>query len=251
MREEPYYPELIHSYEVKEYRRAQIRAEICELLRDEFYTVTEIVIHLGGYKSRQGASKVLNQMVREGLLIRHQIKSLGGRGLVLWGITKFGACYYLREEEIERRIKYFDPSKVSLSTLEHKIEIQKAKILLKNQEFYVCRLKDHEFKKKEPDFLFTHHSFDNKYYAGEVELTIKTKKRYIEIFKNYYRDKCYLESSMNECLEQVFWITKTDSDATRLIKIFKFISENKCSEEICELHTVMTIHEFNEMILET
>ena len=249
MSESTNYPELIHSHENKEERRAHIRYEICTLLTDEFYTVIDIVIFLGGYKSRQGASKVLNQMVRQGLLVRYPIKSLGGRGLVLWGITKLGAHYYLKEKDLDYRVKYFDPSKVSLTTLDHKLTIQKAKIILSNQGFYICRLKDHEFKKKEPDFLFQNLSEYHKYYAGEVELTIKTKKRYIEIFKNYYREKCYLESSMKESLEQVFWITKTDIDAIRLLKIFKFISEGKCSEEICNLHTVMTIDGFNKMVI--
>ena len=55
MSKEPYYPELIHSYEQKERRRADTRLQICELSRDEFYTVTEVIIYLCGYRSRQGA----------------------------------------------------------------------------------------------------------------------------------------------------------------------------------------------------
>ena len=249
MSKEPYYPELIHSYEQKERRRADTRLQICKLLRDEFYTVTEVIIYLCGYRSRQGASKVLNQMVREGLLVRYQIKSLGGRGLVLWGITKYGACYYLREEEIERRIKYFDASKVSLSTLEHKIEIQNTKIFLEQNDFMFFSLKEFDFRSKKPDLLFSNFDQDD-YYAVEVEFTIKSKKRYIEIFKQYFQDKQYLQLSMNENLEQVFWLTKTESDAKRLINIFQFISENKCSKEMSELHCVMTLASFKKMINE-
>jgi hypothetical protein len=97
---------------------------ILKFLRVETCTTPEITQSLLNQKSIQASYQILNRMVAQKLLTKYTLPVIHGRGVLLFGITNFGLAYGWDVDETPEFRPTFQPSKVSLTTLQHKFDIQ-------------------------------------------------------------------------------------------------------------------------------
>lgn len=212
----------------------KVRTAMLNFLSDETYTTVDIIQKLVGYKSKQGANGVLKKLANEGLVKEHRMKNFAGRGLVLWGITTRGMYAINDPDDLPERVRGFEPSRVSLATLDHKLEIQLVKIYLKEIGWPIKNIDNNLWDKKLPDIICSKPSQPNELIALEIELTIKSQKRYGDIITTY-------KSVQNEQqeLRRVVWLTDSDRAAAQLKGIFEKL-DNSC----LELHRFMSLSKF-------
>jgi hypothetical protein len=211
---------------------AKIRVSLLEFLNDESFTTADVVQRLVGYKSKQGALGVLQKLTKEGLIKHHKMKNFAGGNLNLWGITPKGIYAINDPDELPTRVRGFEPSRVSLATLDHKIQIQLLKIYIKELGWSVKKLNPSIWDRKIPDIICTKPDQDEELIALEVELTIKSQKRYADIITSYKSDHL-------DTLRRVVWLTETEKAASQLKNIFR-----KLDDSCLDLHRFMSIDAF-------
>lgn len=205
-------------------RRAKARAkedQILDFLSTETYSDSKNLALLIGL-GVQSTKITLTKMEVKGWLTSAVI-SLGGRGIGIkyWGITEQGLFEQTEEQSVGRWVhgKHFLPSMVNAITLPHKFAIQTAilqrdvaiatGLALKGVRRSDIPAKDsikfdsswHHYSSKEvdlstlsrkkliiPDVIFKARMHVDVIFAVEVELTIKTAKRYKAIFVGHYRN---------------------------------------------------------------
>ncbi len=210
----------------------KVRIAILAFLSDETYTTVEVIQKLVGYKSKQGANGVLQKLAKDGLLKHHKMKNFAGRGLSIWGITTRGMYAINDPDELPDRVRGFEPSRISLATLDHKLQIQLVKIYLNELDWSVKQIDTNIWDKKLPDIVCTKPSQEDELIALEIELTIKSQKRYGDIITIY-------KSAQQQNLRRVVWLTETDKAAAQLRNIFKALDES-----CLELHRFMSLDAF-------
>jgi hypothetical protein len=205
-------------------RRAKARAkeaQILDFLSIETYSDSKNLALLIGL-GVQSTKITLAKMEAKGWLTSAVI-SLGGRGVGIkyWGITPQGLFEQAEEESVDRMIyaKHFQPSMVNAITMPHKFAMQTV-ILQRDlaiatgmalkgvrRSHFPARdsigfegsyLHYHDkdvdlsaLNRKKliiPDGIFKAHVSEDLVVAVEVELTIKTAKRYKAIFAGHYRN---------------------------------------------------------------
>jgi hypothetical protein len=205
-------------------RRAKARAkeaQILDFLSIETYSDSKNLALLIGL-GVQSTKITLAKMEAKGWLSSAVI-SLGGRGVGIkyWGITPQGLFEQAEEQSIGRLVhgKHFQPSMVNAITMPHKFAIQTAilqrdvaiatGLALKGVRRSDIPTKDsigfgsswvHYYGKDVdlstlnrkklviPDIIFKARLSRDLVFAVEVELTIKTAKRYKAIFAGHYRN---------------------------------------------------------------
>lgn len=212
----------------------KVRVVILQFLNDETYTTAEIIQRLVGYKSKQGADGVLKKLANDGLLKHHKMKNFAGRGLSIWGITARGIYAINDPHELPDKVRGFEPSRISLATLDHKLQIQLVKIYLNELGWSIISIDPNIWDKKLPDILCTKPSEEFEQIALEIELTIKSQKRYGDIITTY-KSMQYGQQS----LRRVVWLTETEKAAAQLRSIFKGLDES-----CLELHRFMSLDAF-------
>ena len=205
-------------------RRAKARAkeaQILDFLSIETYSDSKNLALLIGL-GLQSTKITLAKMEAKGWLTSAVI-SLGGRGVGIkyWGITPQGLFEQAEEESVERVIyaKHFQPSMVNAITMPHKFAMQT--VILQREVAIATGLTLKEIRRSDfpsrdsihfegswlyyygknvdlstlnrkkliiPDVIFKARVNEDVVFAVEVELTIKTAKRYKAIFAGHYRN---------------------------------------------------------------
>lgn len=224
-----------------------VRESLLLFLQQYPYAVTEAIQAFLNYKTERGTTGLLKRLVQHGYVKHHKMKNLAGRGLNLWGLT-VKAIYAINDPaSLPKRVRGFEPSRVSLATLPHTTETQRVHAALWNtyRKVWVPKLSEKAKRLRErigkstrlADLAYCEKN--DEYAEIEVELTIKSRRRYKEIL-SIYMD--YHESERYT----VVWLTKTGDDARRLRSIFAEVSEFYGGEARISygLHQINTIDEF-------
>lgn len=201
-------------------RTAAKRRAILRFLREEIYTTREVVQELLGVASTP-AKMTLAAMVRDGLLRMEQVDCPNGWRPFLWGITPEGQAiaFDLATEQPNERV--FEPGRVGLTVVRHTITIQLCQIRAERSGWtnWVAGDKIGLWEKDQgrPDALAT--APNGERLAIEVELTLKTTKRYEAVLWDRLRQV----RAGN--FDRICWITDSVDRARRLESIIKKISE--------------------------
>ena len=179
---------LIKSPQERALRADRNRKMLWDFLMIHTYSDLETLAHHIDAKTKPVASRILKKWIFEGWIKKVEIKNKFGR----WWL--FGITTKALKGEIKKRA--FQPSKVNLRTLEHTLKCQRASsYFLKHKAFNednykMVNIESGDLKKygitHRPDMIIQN---KNKKLIGficvEVELSLKSKPRYDEIFKAY------------------------------------------------------------------
>ncbi|MEQ1766057.1 MAG: hypothetical protein ABL859_01390, partial [Methylotenera sp.] len=116
---------MINSYQQRLIRAQTKREVVLRFLRDETWSN---LINLAGVLglSEPAAFKTICQMERDGFLLRFKVIALRRS---LWGITPQGLAFAWSENETMQIRPYFEPSKLSVMTIAHYLDIQRARLI--------------------------------------------------------------------------------------------------------------------------
>lgn len=172
-------------------RSQQKREAVLKFLRDEVWSTSEIIAEVMGVKTRQAVNKLLLTLMHEEKVKRATIDVGAGRGITLWGLTTHGLAFSFDEDEEIKDIPVFEPSRVAVSTLPHRLDIQKARLkALANgwKDWTPCDrgefIKTHGVQHR-PDALAVNP--EGELVAIEVERTIKTRSRYQQVIASHLK----------------------------------------------------------------
>ena len=204
---------LINSYQQRCVRMQTKRETVLRFLRDETWSNLK---NLSGvlYISEPAAFKTLGQMERDGFLLRYKVTSLR---LSLWGITPQGLAFAWAEDETMQIRPYFEPSKLSVMTIPHHLDIQRARLIAERSGWtnWIPGNRLPKDIKKRPDAIALNP--EGQTIAVELERTIKTLKRYEAIFS------IYLQQMKRDEYFQVHYVCSNASFVPRLIRMFELI----------------------------
>ena len=204
---------LINSYQQRCVRTQTKREAVLRFLRDETWSnLTNLAGVLG--LSDPATFKTICQMERDGFLLRYKVTSLR---LSLWGITPQGLAFAWTEDEIMQIRPYFEPGKLSVMTIPHYLDIQRARLIAERSGWtnWIPSNRLPKDIKKRPDAIATNPQ--NQIVAIELERTIKTLKRYEAIFA------IYLQMMKRDEYAKVHYVCPDASFAPRLIRMFELI----------------------------
>lgn len=204
---------LINSYQQRCVRTQNKREMILRFLRDETWSnLTNLAGVLG--LSEPAAFKTLQQLERDGFLLRYKVSSLR---LSLWGITPQGLAFAWAEDEAMQIRPYFEPGKLSVMTIPHYLDIQWARLIAEAAGWtnWIPGNRLPKDIKKRPDAIVLNP--EGQTIAIELERTIKTLKRYEAIFS------VYLQQMKRDEYFQVHYVCPDASFAPRLIRMFDLI----------------------------
>lgn len=178
----------IHDKVEQRKRTAEKDAMIMSFLADEVYSTTDVLSkHMK--LDRTVVYRALRRLEKKGFVKLHQIIfELAQTGKqTIWGITNAGAIFV--SDDVDP--PYFEPSKVSITTISHNLMIQKARINAQKHGFENW-VSSRELKRiahnnrirwlQIPDAVAEK---DGEKYAFEIEKTIKTARRYRAVMSNY------------------------------------------------------------------
>lgn len=161
------------------------RRLVLRFLRDEIWTTTEVLGPVVGFKKRETINKTLIHMEQDKLIQKHTLPIAGRHAITVWGITPHGlALSWDEHEEYEDR-PHFEPSRLNLSRVPHQLNLQKIRLALEKAGWSEwVRGERLGFKPKiRPDAIATRP--DGLRVAIEVELVIKTRRRYQVIIRDH------------------------------------------------------------------
>ena len=216
--------------------REAITLKALSFLQDETYSTTAVLQELLGYTSRQGIKGMLNKLVKEHLVKHHPIKNLAGRGIDLWGITKRGLYAIDESGVLPDNVRGFEPSRVSLMALPHKVEVQKVKIALLNCGWSIDNIQDHAWQDKIPDIVISHPTEDA-IFALEIELHVKSQKRYAAVIQHYKA------AHNSEQMDRVYWLAEDDKMANQLAAVF-----HRIDPTVGDVHIFQSLEAFKKKL---
>lgn len=198
---------------------------VLRFLRTTIYSTSEILGSVMGITTRSPIHRTLKTMERSNLIQSARSDNFGGK--TLWGITAAGQRYCLQDGD-EEIAKYFNPAKVSSSTLIHYLDIQRVHIALQKTGWKDLTYPD---KLPRPHLKGGKLAPENQYItrpdllamnpdqirgAIEMERFVKTEKRYEEhIIPGHVRKLNAGEYSF------VLWIARTPGQQETLQDIIK------------------------------
>jgi biotin operon repressor len=204
---------LIRSYEQRITRHEVKIARVLHFLRDETWSSGEILAALLGL-SKTGIYKTLNQMERKGFIRAQQISEIKRN---IYGITPQGLLYAWSENEVMQERPYFEPSRVKLSTIQHYLDTQLARLCAR-EDGWVHWVPGHLLPKgiaKRPDAMVK--TTQGITIAVEIERTVKSRKRYEAIFS------IYLQAIKRGEYDYIHYVCPDEVFATRLQRLFGLI----------------------------
>lgn len=211
---------------------AQKRRAVLRFLRDETWSVPDVLALVAGITSRQGIHSTLKAMERDELVKHHSLPIAGRRDLPTWGITAHGLAFSWDEaEEIEDRPR-FEPSRLSLSRVPHQIDLQRARLAAEAAGWT-------DWQRGErlgfsppirPDAMAT--TPKGVRVAIEVERTIKTRQRYQQILGSH------LEAIRAQHWLAVIYLTPEGmaDRLRRVVEAVPYILENGERKELNDSH---------------
>ena len=174
----------IRSYRERMAKKQDNETEILRFLKDEIFSTAEVLSKVLNYTAASTVYGTLNRMCTNGLLSTEQVNLGGYRPFKLYGITQHGAVMVMEDHDDPFKLKAFEPSKITLSTLEHRLDIQRLRLVAKDQGYQWKSTSNLKLEKgqKYPDGLMRK---DGKIFAVEIERVAKSPKRYREIVELY------------------------------------------------------------------
>ena len=189
------------------------RETVLRFLRDETWSNQT---NLAGVLGLSGPAtfKTICQMERDGFLLRYKVTALR---LSLWGITPQGLAFAWAENEVMQIRPYFETSKLSVMTIPHYLDTQRARLIAEASGWTNWMPGNRLPKdiKKRPDAIAI--NTEGQTIAVELERTIKTLKRYEAIFS------IYLQQMKRDEYFQVHYVCPDASFAPRLKRMFTLI----------------------------
>lgn len=175
----------IRSYSERMAKSNDNETEILRFLKDEIFSTAEILSKVLNYSATSTVYSVLKRMCAKGLLSTEKVDLGGYRPFKLYGITQHGAVMVLGDHEDPFKLKAFEPSKITLSTLEHRLDTQKISLVARNHGYQWKATGNLKLEKgqKYPDGLMRK---DGNIFAVEVERVAKSPRRYREIVEIYF-----------------------------------------------------------------
>lgn len=174
----------IRSYRERMAKKQDNETEILRFLKDEIFSTAEILSKLLNYTAASTAYSTLNRMCANGLLSTDQVNLGGYRPFKLYGITQHGAVMVMDDHDDPFKLRAFEPSKITLSTLDHRLDIQRTRLISRKLGYQWKSTGNLKLEKgqKYPDGLMRK---DGRIWAVEVERVAKSPKRYREIVDLY------------------------------------------------------------------
>jgi len=244
--------ELIHDYSARMERARSNEDKILQFLKTELYNPASVLSLLLGFKSVNSVYKVLNRMIKDDLITVEEVVSdnIIAKSVRLYGITTHGAVMAQTEEDDPLIVHTFQPSKVNLTTLQHRIDTQILRIEAERAGRTWVALNNIELSKgsKLPDGMILRP--DGSRIAIEVERTAKSPKRYQEIAN------LYANTFKSNNLVNVLYLFPNTGLKNRVERIFNAlprlgdgINAIQLKEgDIYSLFTFMTYEEFTEYL---
>lgn len=194
------------------------RFQILRFLREEIYTTREVVQVLLGVAPTP-AKQTLAAMARDGLIRLAEVQTADASKFHIWGITAEGQAMAFNLETEQPNEKYFEPGRVGLTVLRHTLFIQLARLAAEKKGFTNWqngdRLAMWEKDQGRPDAILT--SPSGELIAVEMELTLKTTKRYEDVLFDRLRQ---IKAG---AFSRICWVCETAEKAKRLQAIINKI----------------------------
>lgn len=188
-------------------------------LREELYITREVAQELLGL-APSPTKKTLSNMRRDGLLRMEQVVTPSGWRPTLYGITAHGQGMAFDPGEAPND-RTFEPGRVGLTVLNHTINLQLARLRAERAGWRDWQLGDRAGKwaadQGRPDAIAT--DPQGTAWAIEVELTMKTTKRYESVIFDRLRQ------IRAGTYQRVVWISPDQAQSDRLESIVKSIRE--------------------------
>lgn len=158
-------------------------------LREHIASTVFVLQPLLQHNSPQATHQLLKRMTKSGLLSSADIQLAAGQKVKLYGITELGLSYAFELDEEVTSSTYFEPSKISPSTLQHELDIQVLNVAAKaagwtkwvNGRSLGKRLRG----MKIPDAIVTAPNIGGSIYCCEAEREIKSSRRYRHIIASH------------------------------------------------------------------
>lgn len=169
-------------------RAAEKRRLLLRFLRTEIYTTPGVAAEVMGVGTR-GSQATVTSMEKAGLVRRHRFTLVPGSApQVVIGITTLGQSHAFDPDAGERTIdRVFHPERYNLALLHHQIILQQLRLHAEGfgmKEWLPGEMiRDIEKGSARPDSVLT--TKNKVRVAVEVERTLKSRKRYEQIFKNH------------------------------------------------------------------
>ena len=213
-------PAQLMPFQERTARVEEKRHAVLRFLRDEVYTTREIVERLLGVTATP-AKNTLAGLARDGLVRCEEVICPSGWRPTLWGITAHGQSVAFDIESEQPSARVFEPGRVGLAVLNHTITLQRVRIQAERAGWMdwtaVDRLAKWEVGVGRPDALVTTPAGER--WALEVELTMKTTKRYESVLFDRLRQ--IKTGAYQRCV----WLAQDADRARRLELIVKGIQQ--------------------------
>lgn len=244
--------QLIHDYSERRGRTLANEAKILQFLKTEIYSTPRVLSNLLNFKTVNSIYKILNRMIAEDLLMVEEIQGDNDfmKNTRLYGITTNGAIMAQSEEDDPLHVVNFQPSKVNLTTLQHRIDTQLMRVSAENSGRTWIALNNIELLKgsKLPDGMILRD--DGTKIAIEVERTAKSPKRYQEIAN------LYAERFKENNLVNVLYLFPNATLKNRIERIFNALPSlghginaiQLQTGNIYRMFTFMTYDEFQDYL---
>jgi len=208
--------ELLHSPSERKLKIEQKQQALLSWLVDFTWTTSLIAGEVMGLRSRSAVHKTLQQLKRRSLIRSTGIQFLEGRDVIIYGITQEGLFWVNSEDGRHFRKPTFDPAKVAISTFQHRLDVQRCKLKIKDAPNLIWTAENNLPKEVSyrPDAIVQSNTST---IALELERTAKTRKRYQQIIVSHLRQ-------INQGhYEQVHYVSTINGFAERLQKLFDSI----------------------------
>jgi DNA-binding PadR family transcriptional regulator len=193
--------------------------KILKFLRVETCTAPEIIQILLEQGTVQASYQILNRMVTLKFLTKATISVVSGRAVLLYGITNHGLAYAWDLTEVVEKRPTFQPSKISLFTLQHRLDIHKIHVFTEQAGWTNWRdgsqLGFRRREQKVPDAVAV--STANEMVAFEIEREIKSSKKYRQIIVSH------LMSRKKGYWSFIFYLCPSQDMAMRLKRKFEML----------------------------
>lgn len=206
--------------------RDRIKAEkqskvLSFLLEERFSTATVLALLLK--MTPNGVHRTLLKMEKEGLVKPHTVDfELSAWNLKIWGVTPTGA---LLAADMDEDLNFFEVGRTKPITIAHSLALQRVKVIALNNRWVEWESSSKMLKKANesrstwiqvPDAVAR--SPKGRKVAIELERTVKTPKRYVEILANY------AEMMAMGTIDEVIYVCPTQLTA-RLERLFHRIEK--------------------------
>lgn len=208
---------IIRDPQLRNERTKEKRRLLLRFLREEVYTsplVAALVMNCGV----RAAQQTVTSLEKDGLVKRHQVKILENLPPAsIIGITTHGQAMAFLPEKGEVPVgRIFEPKKYSLVGLQHKLDLQRVRILLTKKGYVTGwtpgELLEVEKGDQRPDALAELARGDR--IAIELERTLKSQKRYRTIALGHFG------AFMSGKISGVAYVCPDRSTAVRVCAMF-------------------------------